>query len=160
MFIPFQFPSLTTHYVAVWVLYLYLLVNLYFFQPVHGASGRLGWVHIPFRVCYVLSLISSCYYLIDRLLLQLGVHELLDGSEITGVPISALRTVLTLSFDLDQLFGNGSRSGSSPAGTNNLIHLDPTGSSVAINNPGRMLICNSRTPRGFFPFPFFAHDYA
>ena len=128
-----------------------------FFQLVHGASGRVGWVHIPFGVCYLLSLISFCYYLIDRLLLQLGIHELLDRSEIAGVAISALRTVLTLSFDLDQLFGNGSRSNSSLA--DNLIYLDSTGSSVAINNPGRMLICYSRTPRGLFPFPFFAHDY-
>ena len=106
--------------------------------PVHGTSGRPGWVldvcHIPFRVCYVFSFSLSRYYLIDGLSIQLSHarfqsytptllhHSAMSTStkfgcsrvvgqvwRIACVIVSALRTVLTLSSDLDQLLRNGRR---------------------------------------------------
>lgn len=70
------------------------------------------------------SLSPSCYYLIDRLLLQLVVRGLFDGSDITDLRISVLRTP---SFDIDQLFGNGSRSKTLPTNVDNLIVSTPSG---------------------------------
>jgi len=100
----------------------------------------------------ICSLSPSCYYLIDRLLLQLVVRGLLDGSDITGVHMSASRTPAS---DIDRLFGNGSRSKTLPASTDNLFLSTPP---AAITNPLHMLICNPCAPRGLFPFPFFARN--
>jgi hypothetical protein len=105
--ISFQFSSMA-HVVAVWVLVFVFWRTCTFFNlftmPLAGLAGC--WTcpisHSTLAMC---SLSFSCYYLMINRCCN-WVHKLLDRPDVTGFLISVLRTVLTLSSDLDQLFGN------------------------------------------------------